>query len=107
MLGLDIIDEYSRFGDEEMRRILRRIHKNSSATVVHHETCPCCGAKLVNLYARDKKDGYRLVKEWKCRRCWEKIDADPQPAIKMGEGKLYMVTQDGTHIPLGSIGKED
>ena len=68
MLGLTIIDEYTRFGEEEMRRILRRIHKSSQETVVHHETCPCCGAKLVNLYRRDK--------EWKCRRCWEKHDKE-------------------------------
>ena len=30
--------------DEEMSRLLRRIRKNRDATVVHHETCPCCGA---------------------------------------------------------------
>ena len=76
MLNLTIIDEYSSFGEEEYRRILRRAHKNSSATVVHQETCPCCGAKLVNLYARYKKGGPRLVKEWKCRRCWEKHDKE-------------------------------
>lgn len=67
---------YTEMLDDEYRRIRRRINKNSRATVVHHETCPCCGAKLVNLYARDKKDGYRLVKEWKCRRCWEKHDKE-------------------------------
>ena len=99
MLGFDIIDEYSRFGDEEMQRILRRIHKESRKTVVHRETCPCCGTKLVNLYRRDK--------EWKCRLCWEKDDADYLAAIKMGHGNLYIVTQDGTHIPLGAIVKEE
>lgn len=34
--------------------------------VVHHETCPGCGRKLVNLYRRDK--------EWFCRLCWEAKD---------------------------------
>ena len=59
---------YTETMDEEYARILRRIRKNSRATVVHQETCPCCGAKRVNLYRRDK--------EWKCRRCWEKHDKE-------------------------------
>lgn len=67
---------YTATMDDEFRRIMRRIHKNSRETVVHHETCPCCGSKLVNLYARDKKVGPKLVKEWKCRRCWEKHDEE-------------------------------
>lgn len=67
---------YTETMDDEFRRIMRRIHKDSRATVVHHETCPCCGAKLVNLYRRDKKGGPRLVTEWKCRRCWEKHDKE-------------------------------
>lgn len=99
MLGFDIIDEYSRFGEEEMRRILRRIHKNSQATVVHQETCPCCGSKLVNLYRRDN--------EWKCRRCWEKYDTAPGPDIKLGPGKMYMVDKEGKHFLLGAVPKED
>ena len=81
--------------DEEMSRLLRRIRKNRDATVVHHETCPCCGAKLVNLYRRDNK--------WKCRLCWEKDDADFLAAIKLGPGKLYMVDQEGNHFPLGAV----
>ena len=99
MLGLDIIDEYSRLGEEEMRRILRRIHKNSQATVVHQETCPCCGAKLVNLYRRET--------EWKCRRCWEKHDNEHGPTIKLGHGTLVAVREDGTHMILGKVKEED
>ncbi len=35
-------------------------------TVLHHETCPYCGRKLVNLYAGEvKKDCQKLL--W--RRC--------------------------------------
>ena len=59
---------YTETFDEEFSRMIRRIRKRQSATVVHHETCPCCGAKLVNLYRRDK--------DWKCRRCWEKHDKE-------------------------------
>lgn len=59
---------YNEMPEDEYRRMVRRIQKRRSATVVHQETCPCCGAKLVNLYRRDK--------EWKCRRCWEKHDKE-------------------------------
>ena len=31
--------------------------------VIHRQTCPECGRKLVNLYKRGNV--------WKCRRCWE------------------------------------
>lgn len=68
MLGLTMIDEYSHLYDESMRKFMRRIEKRRNETVVHQETCPCCGAKLVNLYRRDKA--------WKCRRCWEKHDKE-------------------------------
>ena len=67
---------YTEMVEDEYRRMVRRIRKRRSATVVHQETCPCCGAKLVNLYARDKKCGPRLVKVWMCRRCWEKHDKE-------------------------------
>ena len=39
--------------------------------VVHRETCPVCGKRLVNLY--------RYGKEWLCRTCKiaaEKVDAE-------------------------------
>ena len=93
---------YTETFEDEFHRIMRRIRKDSQATVVHHETCPCCGAKLVNLYRRDKKGGPRMVTEWKCRRCWEKYDADP-PAMKLGSGKIYMVDKDGNHTLLGEV----
>ena len=86
---------YSEMWDDEMRRLVRRLTKHRNATVVHQETCPCCGAKLVNLYRRDN--------EWRCRRCWEKHDADPQQTIKLGSGNLYMVDKDGNHTYLGEV----
>lgn len=55
------------YDDPEYRRIMRRLHNARTKTVVHHETCPCCGAKLVNLYRQSVDD-----KMWKCRKCWEK-----------------------------------
>ena len=50
--------------DPEFRRIMRRLHNARTKTVVHHETCTCCGAKLVNLYRKNIDSG-----EWKCRKC--------------------------------------
>lgn len=91
-------EPYSSIMDDELRRITRRINNARNATVVHHETCPICGAKLVNLYRREK--------EWKCRRCWEKYDAEPQPTMELGPGKLYMVDKDGTHTLLGEVKEE-
>ena len=32
--------------------------------VIHRQTCPECGRKLVNLYKHGNI--------WKCRRCWER-----------------------------------
>lgn len=90
---------YTETFDDEMARIMRRWNKNRNATVVHHETCPICGAKLVNLYRRDN--------EWRCRRCWEKHDADPVPAVKLGPGKLFTVDKDGNHTLLAVVPKED
>lgn len=55
--------------DPEFRRIMRRLHNARTKTVVHHETCPCCGAKLVNLYRKDIDSG-----EWKCKKCWDKTE---------------------------------
>lgn len=48
--------------------------------VLHHETCPCCGRKLVNLYLGDVKKiaeyhgeaVVKIEKEWKCKACWDK-----------------------------------
>ena len=85
---------YTEMWEDEMRRLVNRLHKRSNATVVHQETCPICGAKLVNLYRREN--------EWKCRRCWEKQDADP-PAMKLGSGKVYMVDKDGNHTLVGEV----
>lgn len=68
---LSTFEPYFRLDqDPEYRRILRRIHNARTKTVVHHETCPCCGAKLVNLYRQSVDD-----KMWKCRKCWEKSEA--------------------------------
>lgn len=59
--------------DPEFKRLMRRLQNARTKTVVHHETCPVCGAKLVNLYRRPVAvDG----PQWKCRKCWEKYDAD-------------------------------
>lgn len=64
------IGPYSVDQDPEFQRIMRRLHNARTKTVVHHETCPCCGAKLVNLYRRSVDD-----KVWKCRKCWDKYNA--------------------------------
>ena len=53
--------------DDYTRSLYRKIHKARTETVVHQETCPCCGAKNVNLYRKSVND-----KEWRCRKCWEK-----------------------------------
>lgn len=57
---------YSKMLEGDLAKTMNRLNKIRNATVVHHETCPCCGAKLVNLYRREK--------EWRCRECWEKYD---------------------------------
>ena len=33
--------------------------------VIHRQTCPECGRKLVNPYKCDNA--------WKCRHCWEEV----------------------------------
>lgn len=58
------------YHDPEIRRIARRWHNARTKTVVHHETCPCCGAKLVNLYRKSTED-----REWKCKKCWDKAES--------------------------------
>lgn len=86
---------YTEMYEDDMRRLARRINKNRKATVVHHETCPYCGAKLVNLYRRENV--------WMCRRCWEKHDAKGIPIVKLGSGKLYAVDKDGNHFLLADV----
>lgn len=66
---------YNESPQEAYNRLLRRIQKNGRAMVVHHETCPVCGKKLVNLYAR--KNAISGKNDWKCRTCWEAYDAAP------------------------------
>lgn len=66
---------YNEPPDEEYRRLMRRLNKNARAAVVHHETCPVCGKKLVNLYAR--KNNISGKNDWRCRTCWEAYDAAP------------------------------
>ena len=90
---------YSEMYDDEMRRLARRINKIRNATVAHHETCPICGAKLVNLYRREN--------DWRCRMCWEKYDADPNHAVKLGPWFLYKIEEDGTRTIIGLVHKED
>ena len=41
---------------------LRRGTRKSA--VLHQQTCPECGSKLVNLY--------RVGNEWKCKKCYDK-----------------------------------
>ena len=66
---------YTNILEEDYKRILQRIQKNGRAMVVHHETCPVCGKKLVNLYAR--KNAISGKNDWKCRTCWEAYDDAP------------------------------
>lgn len=60
---------YSADRDPEFQRIMRRLRNARTKTKIHHETCPCCGAKLVNLYRKSAEDSM-----WKCRKCWEKYE---------------------------------
>lgn len=66
---------YNEPPGEEYGRLMRRLNKNARAAVVHHETCPVCGKKLVNLYAR--KNNISGKNDWRCRTCWEAYDAAP------------------------------
>lgn len=63
--------------DPEFRRLMRRLHNARTKTKIHHETCPCCGAKLVNLYRRSLEDSV-----WRCRECWEKYDEEAAKATE-------------------------
>lgn len=66
---MDTYLPYTIGNDVELDRILKKFQKAQTQTVIHHETCPCCGAKLVNLYRKTTKD-----KEWKCKKCWDKTE---------------------------------
>lgn len=58
---------YNLGSDPELDRLVRQFRNAQTKTVVHHQTCPCCGAKLVNLYRESTE-----TKEWKCKKCWDK-----------------------------------
>jgi transposase len=49
-----------------IRQIKRRIDQEDRP-IRRQETCPCCGKKMINIYRREE--------EWKCKACWDKIDA--------------------------------
>ena len=72
---------YNEPPDEEYGRLMRRLNKNARAAVVHHENCPVCGKKLVNLYAR--KNNISGKNDWRCRTCWEAYDAAPPEKIRI------------------------
>ena len=73
--GTPYLDMFIR--DSISRRNRRPKNRND---VIHHETCPCCGRKLVNLYPGDVKKtvimyGENVIKTetvWKCKACWDK-----------------------------------
>jgi uncharacterized protein with PIN domain len=61
-------------------KIVRTHLDEPNLAVVHHETCPCCGKTLKNLYLREVKkivvdhgeNVLKTSKEWKCNACWNK-----------------------------------
>lgn len=53
--------------DEEFQRIIRQLQAARTKTKISRETCPRCGAKLVNLYRKSIEDSV-----WMCRKCWVK-----------------------------------
>lgn len=63
--------------DAKFKRLMRQLHNARTKTKIHHETCPCCGAKLVNLYRRSIEDS-----KWMCRKCWEKYDVEAAKATE-------------------------
>lgn len=52
--------------DAEVRK-LNTMRRREENPVRRQETCPCCGKKMINIYRRED--------EWKCKVCWDKIDA--------------------------------
>ena len=61
---------YSVDRDPEFQRIMRRLRNARTKTKIHHETCPKCGAKLVNLYRKSMDDS-----RWMCKKCWDKEES--------------------------------
>lgn len=62
-----LVSEVNSFINPEVKKAFR----SKKVTVRHHETCPVCGAKRVNLYPCNKK--------WLCRLCKiaaEKVDSE-------------------------------
>lgn len=118
---------YSSVLEEDYERILRRIQKNGTRMIVHHETCPVCGKRLVNLYAR--RNIITEKNDWRCRSCWEAYDAAPaektrisgsiqsalgsrfadisevDPNILIGKPVLRKIG--GASVPIGSITEID
>ena len=74
--GTPYLDMYLR----DIKKRTTRKTSNHCLAVVHQETCPCCGRKLVNLYLNDVE--YFVVehnevvrktgREWRCKDCWDK-----------------------------------
>jgi hypothetical protein len=80
--GTPYLDMYIR---DSLPRRNRKYGRNKD--VIHHETCPCCGRKLVNLYLGDAKKfkGETLIatcKEWKCKACWDKANEKQETLLK-------------------------
>ena len=79
-MWFDMDTSYFDMYNDDMRRTINRIRNGRNATVVHQETCPCCGRKLVNLYRREvekfEKRGEDTIRKkknvWKCKACWGK-----------------------------------
>lgn len=65
-------------------KFVRRHLDGPDLAVVHHETCPCCGKTLRNLYLRKVEKivvmhGENVLKtcdEWKCKACWDKEEGE-------------------------------
>lgn len=66
------MERYDDWEPELMRMIGLSKHLRVS-NVRHQETCPGCGRTLVNIYRR----GSGRVAVWRCKKCWDKIDKDP------------------------------
>jgi ribosomal protein L37AE/L43A len=62
---------YNAPPDEEFKRLMKKLRDARTKTKIHHETCPKCGAKLVNLYRKSTEDSM-----WMCKQCWDKYDAE-------------------------------
>jgi tRNA(Ile2) C34 agmatinyltransferase TiaS len=52
---------------------LRTMRRREENPVRHQATCPCCGKKMTSIYRRDD--------EWKCKKCWDKIDAKEMTVV--------------------------